>query len=196
MNESMQMECGRVLEMLPQFVDGDLAPDQSEWLDAHLAGCAKCEAALSQLIEIDGQVSAWGQSVVRRSPPPPGAREHLDATLRSLPAPRERIRWMPAAIAAIAAALLLATIAPQRKPPAVSHTQGDFVAIPYLPPLDPHENTIVVRMNVRVAALIAAGYRVAADPNTTFPADVLVGEDGRAHAIRVVSEIDSNKKGD
>jgi hypothetical protein len=91
-------------------------------------------------------------------------------------------------------------LAPHRKPPvvnpAIAQSAAPFVAIPYLPPLDPRENSTIVRMNIRVASLIAAGYRVAADPDKIVPADVLVGEDGRAHAVRVLSGIEWNGTGD
>ncbi len=106
------------------------------------------------------------------------------------------MRWIPAAAAVVAATLALVAIAPHKKPQPVNREQSPFVEIPYLPPLDPRENAAIVRMNIRVAALIAAGYRVAADPDTIVPADVLVGEDGRAHAVRVLADIDWNGRGD
>jgi hypothetical protein len=40
------------------------------------------------------------------------------------------------------------------------------------------------------------GFRIAADPDSTVIADVLVGEDGRAHAIRVLSSVDMSGAGD
>ena len=120
--------------------------------------------------------------------------------MASIPIRRRAIRWMPAVAAAIAAALVLAAIAPPRKAPAVNRAgnqiDAPFVEIPYLPPLDPRENSMIVRMNIRVATLIAVGYRVTADPEEIVPADVLVGEDGRAHAVRVLSGIEWNGTGD
>jgi hypothetical protein len=45
-----------------------------------------------------------------------------------------------------------------------------------------------MRMDVSVAALLAVGYKVdAIDPTAIVKADVLVGEDGRAHAVRLLS---------
>ena len=47
------------------------------------------------------------------------------------------------------------------------------------------EHTTVVRMNVEVAALMAAGFQIsAADAGASIPADVLLAQDGRAVAIR------------
>ncbi len=196
-----ESECARALGMMSQFVDGDLTMEQSAWLGGHLKACAECRAALAAFTEIDSELTGWGQRLSLQNPPPPGAREALAARLATLPA-RRAIRWMPAAAiaAALTAAALIVAIAPHKQPPSVNRAVrrdgAPFVGIPYLPPLDPHENTTIVRMNIRVATLIAAGYRVAADPETIVPADVLVGEDGRAHAVRVLSGIEWNGTGD
>ena len=199
MNEVLHLpesKCARALEMLSRFMDGDLTAEQSAWFGGHLEACVECRAAVARFAEIDSELTGWGQRLGRRNPPPPDARERLAARLGSRAARRRAIRWMPAAAAAIAAALALATIAPPRKPPAVNREPAPFVGIPYLPPLDPHENATIVRMNIRVATLIAAGYRLTADPDAIVPADVLVGEDGRAHAVRVLADIEFNGTGD
>jgi hypothetical protein len=63
-----------------------------------------------------------------------------------------------------------------------------FVPIPYTVPLSPGENATVVRMDVSVAELLAAGFRLpASDAAGMAPADVMVGEDGRALAIRLLT---------
>jgi hypothetical protein len=52
-------------------------------------------------------------------------------------------------------------------------------------------------MDLPVSALTNAGFSLpAADPTGTVTADVLVGEDGRAHAVRLVSGPNSNGTGD
>jgi hypothetical protein len=63
-----------------------------------------------------------------------------------------------------------------------------FVPIPYVTSLGPFERMEIVRMEMPVAALIAAGVPVATvDPGAHVQADVMVGQDGRARAIRLVS---------
>jgi hypothetical protein len=48
-------------------------------------------------------------------------------------------------------------------------------------------------MDVPVSALIAAGFEVhTVDTSAALSADVLFGQDGRAHAIRLVSNSISN----
>src|ERR1700722_10067387 len=157
-----ESECARVRGFLAQFVDDDVTAGEALWLRAHLGGCAECGAMLAGFVEIDSELTGWGQQLGVRNPPPAGAREQLAASMAPLPGRRRPMRWMPAAAAAIAAALVLAVMAPHGKTPVVNRA-GDrgataFVEIPFLPPLDPRENATVVRMNIRVATLIAVGY--------------------------------------
>ena len=59
--------------------------------------------------------------------------------------------------------------------------------IPYVAPLAPYERVRMLRMDVPVTALIAAGFEVHAhDTGAVVTADVLFGQDGRAYAIRRV----------
>jgi len=68
-----------------------------------------------------------------------------------------------------------------------------FIAIPYTLPLEPYERADVMRMDVPVAALIAAGLPMSmVDPGASARADVLVGQDGRARAVRLISISSSN----
>jgi hypothetical protein len=60
--------------------------------------------------------------------------------------------------------------------------------VPYVAPLAPYERTETVRMDVSVAALIAAGFDVhIADAGAALPADVIIGQDGRPVAIRLIT---------
>jgi len=54
-----------------------------------------------------------------------------------------------------------------------------FIELPWTVPLAPTEPASVVRMNLAVSALIAAGFSVNADPASAAAADVVVGMDGR-----------------
>jgi hypothetical protein len=63
-----------------------------------------------------------------------------------------------------------------------------FVAIPYTVPPAPYERTSVMRMEIPVAGLLAAGFRFPAmDAGSTVTADVLMGQDGRVVALRLVN---------
>jgi anti-sigma factor RsiW len=203
MSEALHLrepECAHAHDLLALFVDDDLAAGEAGWLRGHLETCAECRAQVAGFVEIDSELTGWGRQLGLQNPPLAGARDQLVTRMASLPIRRRAVRWMPATAAAIAAALVLVVMTPHKKPPviksAVDQSAAAFVEIPYLPPLDPRENATVVRMNIRVATLIAVGYRVTADPDTIVPADVLVGEDGRAHAVRVLSGIEWNGTGD
>ena len=101
--------------------------------------------------------------------------------------------------AALAAAVLLVMRQPALPPgeAAVAAAEEPFVPVPNVLPLDSYETGRVLRLNLPVSALIAAGYSLpSADPTGTVTADVLVGEDGRAHAVRLVSDTTSNGTGD
>ncbi|HVV46399.1 MAG TPA: hypothetical protein VHC72_14400 [Bryobacteraceae bacterium] len=83
--------------------------------------------------------------------------------------------------------------APRRQTRPAPRREAPFIAIPYTPPLDPRERVDMVRMDMPVAALIAAGLPVGtADPAGQVRTDVLVGQDGRARAVRLVSVASSN----
>jgi hypothetical protein len=142
---------------LPWFLDNELTAEETR----HLEVCAECREAMARFRSIDNDLLRWGKSTDAR--------------------PRRRlIPWVAAA--AIAAGLVAAILEPRYQP---AHVASPFVPIPYIAPLDPRENATIVRMDIRVAVLNSVGYRILGDPNATVRADVLVGEDGRAHAIRL-----------
>lgn len=97
-----------------------------------------------------------------------------------------RLAWLPAiagGAACVAVALALLQPAPMRR----TAPEHAFVPIPYVAPLAPYERPQVVRMDVPMMALVAAGVPVhAPDLSGAVTADVLVGQDGRALAVRLV----------
>ena len=189
-------ECERAQGLLPEHMDGDLAAGESAWIGRHMKECAACRASMAGFAAIDGALTGWGHRLGLQNPPQPRTREELTARMGRLPARPRTISWIPAAAALIAAGVALVIITPPKRSAAGNLELPAFVEIPYLPPLDPHENTVIVRMDIRAGTLIGVGYRVAADPETIVPAEVLVGEDGRVHAVRVLSDIDWNGRGD
>jgi hypothetical protein len=201
-------DCSRALVLMPDYVDDNVTAAQSGWIRLHLESCAECRDALALIVETDGELVAWGKSVEGANLPPVEARDQLAARISaltsrkfdSLPARHRRDRWIPVAAAVLAAAVALVVIVPHRAPSAANRegnrAVSSFVGIPYLPPLDPRENATIVRMDIQVATLIAAGYNVAAEPDAIVPTDVLVGEDGRARAVRVLSDIELKGRGD
>jgi hypothetical protein len=112
---------------------------------------------------------------------------------------KRRLSWMiagGAVAASVAAVLIVGPVREHRSPPVPSATVAEdvqeseqpFVPIPYVAPLGAYERAEIVRMEVPVAALIAAGFPMrTADPGARAEADVVVGQDGRARAVRLIS---------
>jgi hypothetical protein len=93
--------------------------------------------------------------------------------------------WIPATAAALACVFAIAAFLMHR--PLPPRAEAPFTAIPYVAPPALYERTEVKRMDVPLAALLAAGIQVrATSTRSTVRADVLVGQDGRPLAIRLV----------
>jgi len=87
----------------------------------------------------------------------------------------------------VAASALAGAIALRQPSPAPRTEAAEFTAIPFVAPLAPYERTQVVRMNMPASSLVAAGLDVRLSHSGEGPlADVLVGQDGRALAVRIV----------
>ena len=117
----------------------------------------------------------------------------FDAALGPASAGRSRLAWFPALAAAACLAIALVLLAPSPQPAAPR--QLAFVPIPYVAPLAPYERPQVVRMAVPMMALMAAGFEVhTPDAAGSVTADVLVGQDGRPLAIRLLPDSDRNRR--
>jgi len=169
-------------------------------LDAHLAECAECSRFLEQQRALHSALASLAAETAATPVP-----DHLegrvlaefDAAAPSPPRPLRR--WFPAAAAALAASLaavwLLRAPAPAPHAAAVHRPSAPFVQVPYVVPPAPYERIAVMRMDVPVAALIAAGFEVhVPDAGGAVRADVLVGQDGRTLAIRLVPGLIPNSE--
>jgi hypothetical protein len=153
-----------------------------------VAGCAECarfleeQQALSAALQIVASeeipsAEEWGGRVMAE----------FDRNARSA---KVRVLGWIAAVAVAAAACMAVLVTPKH---ANVPEEAQFLPIPYTVPMAPEEHATVVRMEIPVTALIAAGFRVpATDPGATVQADVLVSQDGRARAIRPISISSSN----
>ena len=103
-----------------------------------------------------------------------------------MPKPRPTHRFRRRTAFALAAAVLIALCISYSRPPQPL-LQEVFTPIPYVIPPAPYERTEVVRMDVPVADLVAAGLRIqSAGEATSVPADVLIGQDGRPLAVSLL----------
>jgi anti-sigma factor RsiW len=165
---------------LRAYVDGELTPGARQTIAAHLGACSTCSARYRELAER----AAWVYATIELS------------ETRSPARPR---RWLVGA-AGLAAALAIAFLllpkhAPVRPAPAVAK-----VAVPPAPvqtatpvvhpvvrrpaPRPPQPAEEFVRLDdypIETATVV----RVSAEDGA-LQADLIVGPDGRAHAIRIV----------
>jgi anti-sigma factor RsiW len=172
-------DCSQTKTLLMLAADGELDAEQAGWLERHVGSCPACQLEQARFRELDRDFGTYGDFLERIAP--------VAMPRRQFPV---LARWVPVMAAGLAALLFLGVILIHRLSPVGSSevSQESFVPIPYVLPLDPYESATVMRMEVPVAALIAIGYKVdMTDPTAVVSADVLVGEDGRAHAVHVLS---------
>jgi hypothetical protein len=155
--------------------------------EAHLAMCEECSRFLQEQLALGAALArAAGENTAAAVPE--GVEAHVFSELRAKLAPRRS--WRPLAAAALAATLAAGVFVARAPSPPVHTAAEPFLEIPFVAPLAPYERAEVQRMDVPVAALMAAGFEVhLPDTAGTVKADVLVGQDGRAHAIRLISEV-------
>jgi hypothetical protein len=166
---------------ISQWVAGDRTVEQ----ERHLSECKRCSGEVG---EVERTLALFCESGKCWS-------EHWFAE-RPSPKPQWRaVISVAALLGACAAVWLVVVLARPSAPRRMSAVlETPFVEMPYVAPLAPYERSEVVRMEVSVAALEAAGLEVhARDTGATVLADLLLGQDGRAHAVRLVSEKEISK---
>jgi hypothetical protein len=155
-----------------------LLDEVSETEERHLSECGSCRAELNHLRNAFSLYRRAGQSWS----------EHwmTQATLGHQLSGSRRFGWWAVGsvltTAALAAVLVFRQSATYQR-----QMEEPFVSIPYVVPAAAYERTQVIRMEVPVAALLSSGLAVQVrDAGASVPADVLVGQDGRALAVRVI----------
>jgi hypothetical protein len=183
----MNDDCVRARGWLAQWADGELAAVQAGWMERHSEECAACRGARDRFHGFDGRLLCFGETM---RPLAEAATERVRFLARLDEIRRERRK--PLALVPATAALLAAAAVPvmwlaRPARPTVATDENGFVAVPYVSPIASYERSSVVSMQIPVANLLAEGYSVAADPSSVVQADVLLGEDGRVHAVRLAA---------
>ncbi|MGD0869879.1 MAG: hypothetical protein ABSB88_10035 [Bryobacteraceae bacterium] len=183
------MNCREYRNSLMEWARGN--PPAPEVV-SHLEECPPCARFLDEQRALSAALAS-----LAAEPLPPA--EQFQARVMAefgkvQPARRPVLRWVLAG--ALAASVILGAVWSNRSVPApapVAEEEPGFLPIPYTVPLSPQERATVWRMEIPVARLRAVGYRVqVSDPGAVVEADVLVGQDGRAHAIRPLTISSSN----
>lgn len=192
------MSCSEYGSGLIELARGGALPvGERQTLLVHVHGCAECARILDEQRALHASLERLS---AEEFPIDPGIEAHVLAQFDRAPVRRAKrfaVRWLLAA--GVAAAVSLGALwtlrwAPQ-KPATVTALREDtpFLTIPYTIPVAPEERTEIVRMQIPVTALLAAGFHVrVSDPSAAVDADVVVSQDGRARAIRPLTISISN----
>jgi len=192
---------------LRAYYDGELPPADRERISAHLAECPDCEALADELAGRAARVAALMSAL-----PEPEQVMWMPRRAGSPARVAHRGRWAAAAVAlaaGVALGIWLSPKGPKPIPAPVARVEA-IPRVPVEPPSDPQvaitQPVQSVRMPTRLRLTprpapkqvffslddepIETGIvvRVALGP-AEIPADVVFGADGRAHAIRLVSNV-------
>ena len=163
-------------EQIANCLIGDSSPEEQ----THVKDCPTCGAELEGLRK---SFSLYRESTHRWS-------DHWITKTECKPPPRRQTKWMLAGGLAAAMFAGIYFIRTPVQPPVMN--PEPFVQIPYVVAPAPYERTAVKRMIVPVAALRSAGLAIRmVDAGASVRADVLLGQDGRALAVRLVSDSES-----
>jgi hypothetical protein len=206
------MNCQDFWDTMPELQGG---PGGEE--PPHVRECQACAALLDEQRRLEAGLRSVAAGCARVEAPA-RVEARLLAAFRSeagLAAPRSRRRWSPlaawAGTAAVvaAAALLLFVHERQPVPQPLTATElaaldwadgwqeegdaetasGEFIPLPNAARLAPSEDVNLVRVEVPRSTMIALGYPVAADQEEELvQADVVLGSDGLARAVRFLDE--------
>jgi hypothetical protein len=187
----MNDQCVRARGWLAQWADGELPAAKASWIESHWEECADCRGERDRFQGLDGRLLSIGESIAS-SAEPAAERLRFLARIDELEgAGRRPPAFLPPVTALLAAAAVLVMWLPRPAPRAASNgwgfDQAGFVAVPYVPPIASYERSSVVSMQIPVANLLAEGYSLAGDPSSVVQADILLGEDGRMHAVRLAA---------
>jgi hypothetical protein len=186
------MNCQEARANLIEFArSGAPGSPRDSAIAGHLKVCPECSWFVDGQFALHSALASLA-SQTASTPAPEGLEARLlaefDAAART---DALQVRGSFFAMAAALAVCLIGALLIHRATPAPQSEARDgdrpFLQIPYVTPRAPYERAEVMRMNVPLTALIAAGFEVhAAEVGAVVSADVLVGQDGRALAIRLV----------
>jgi Putative zinc-finger len=182
---------------LRAYLDHELPARDMERVAAHVRECSGCGGVCRELTVRADRVSGWMDAL-----PDEAAPTRIPATPRRARAGR---RWAGAAVGLAAAVLLGVVLLPKRsveivvKPPGVAPQGSPSAPVSVKPAIIRQETpsqAAPVKLKPQIQYFVAldnepieTGLVVRVGLNGgQLPADVIVGPDGRARAIRLVSE--------
>ena len=207
------MNCREFWSNWPPIQTGGAPPaGLSPECKQHLAVCPGCAASFERQVSLTAGLRALAAEFSHLCAPA-RVEARLLAQFRTrtaaAPPPARAVHrtpffgWAAAAVLLLAAGVLLTggrqPLSPQHPLPAAAQlasadpdepetAESDFVPLPYAGQLPADEDMDLVRVEVPRSAMIAAGFAVSADRAAEpVEADVLLGPDGLARAVRFVN---------
>jgi predicted anti-sigma-YlaC factor YlaD len=182
----MNRDCVQACSWLARWADGELTAPQSGWIEVHWESCPSCRGERDRFQSLDGHLVSFGNEIVPLIEASTARARFLAGTDNPECARENRwaLPWTAMLLAAATAPLIWVS---PRATRTVGPDDSGFVAVPYVLPLASYERSEVVSMRIPVAHLLAEGYRIAADPSEVVEAEVLLGEDGQVHAVRLAA---------
>jgi anti-sigma factor RsiW len=171
------------IELLLRCLDRELSAGERDAVEEHLAVCAGCRAQLENLRGISEGIDQYSADLLQ--PTPAGQRRALTAALE-----QRSGRGKIYATLALAASVILAvglSLTHQQPPARVGHTIDTFIALP-----DSNESlsgagAVVMQVEVPRDAVALAGVPAGEGTSGLVKAEVVVGADGLARAIRFLN---------
>ena len=180
------------IDRLPQPVQA------SPELTQHTTQCSSCAKFLEERTALHKAFANLRMETASLGPSTLVEQQVLAALNASTPNPRlphRTWRWITVSALAFAALLIFAalfTVSRTHKAAPIAEIPHEepFTAMPYVVPPAPDERTTVVRTRVSSQIMQDAGLHVQDDPGSTALADVVLSQDGRLLALRLVSHPD------
>ena len=196
-----------VLDVVVDFARGVPLPESTASLvESHVEVCGTCAARLQRERELSAGLKAVAGQTSAAGPGPEMEQRLLDA-FAAMHTKAARTRTYSRVWRAAAAVLLVmtglatwtaSTVTPDPSSADAARQRGsatggrgafdDFMLLPVASGLPALESGVIVRIELPVSALPAYGVEVISDiPKNRVEADLLVGQDGQARAIRFIT---------
>lgn len=187
------MTCRTVVPYLVDLARGTgLDADRHADVERHLHECPRCAARLEEERAVSGALRRLAQDAEEPAPDAASERAVLAAFDAAWARPRSHARarrWLPLGAAALVALAATLTWTIAYRPAAAPHLAElpatEFVPWPGASSLPTFESGQLMRMELPASMALSLGLVPPASQNGVVTADVLVGQDGFARAVRL-----------
>jgi hypothetical protein len=186
------MHCKQARQQIASLPHPSQSPSD---LTRHTAQCLPCAGLLEERTTLHNALARLRAETAALGPSTHVDQQvlaALNAAAAKLRSASHTFRWITVralAFAAILAAAVLFSVSRAHKAAPIAELPHEepFTPMPYVDSAAPHEHTTIIRTKVSAQIMQDAGLTVQDDPDSTALADVVLGEDGRLLALRLIS---------